>query len=146
MRYLKVKSINDEIYKNIKSVCGFSLLEALVAFAILAVLLIPLIRLVPDYYKMSNRSNDRSFSVGLAQDKIEEFKSKKILINLAVTLFLLNIPIIHSMASLQLSSRDWSGRFAGLTSAGISSMPVNLLMPSKPGRIFGCRGSPASTA
>ncbi|HAU31697.1 MAG: hypothetical protein XD78_2071 [Desulfotomaculum sp. 46_296] len=87
MRYLKVKSINNEIYKNIKSVCGFSLLEALVAFIILATLLIPLVRLVPDYYRMANRSNDRSFSVDLAQDKIEEFKSKKILMTLALRLF-----------------------------------------------------------
>ncbi|MFA5386025.1 MAG: hypothetical protein WC364_15450 [Eubacteriales bacterium] len=77
MRLLKPDLLTGKIHNDIKNIYGFSLLEVVVGLIILAALLIPLVRLVPDYYEMTSRSSERAFSISLAQDKIEEFKSMK---------------------------------------------------------------------
>ncbi len=123
MLFSKLKFVYDKIHQKISEVYGFSLLEALVAFIILAALLIPVVRLVPDYYDMASRSNIRAFSISLAQDKIEEFKSRKNINDLGPT----TIPN-HTAYQFQVtgSRTDAAGSLTANPHAGTYNITVTI--------------------
>lgn len=58
---------------------GFGLLEVMIGFLVLTIALIPLIGLTAAHYKQVVESGKKDTALYLAQQKLEEYKSKKII-------------------------------------------------------------------